>query len=313
MRNLIEVTGEGEIHIGKHRFKVANFDIYYSIFGHESYDLKIKHYPGGYTKKTYCNYRTFKVPFPQPKQRLNRKIEYELTGWELEKYLREKEKESVRRSISAIQDILYLNPSLEYFITLTFDISQVDSSSPQEVYQKLKHFLKNAVQRQGLQYVLIPEYHKKGNKLHFHGAINNALELKSSGTYLVEGFKRPMQLAKIKRKGLLEQIRKEVYNIPGWSVGFSTAIKLDLNRELAVGYVLKYLTKELDDMDKKGYFPERPFGKRYFSSKNLVKYPLVELCNYTGSYDSINLPEYVNPYNDYRYKFESTVGRVKVE
>ena len=313
MKNQLVITNDNEIIFGKHKFKVENFDLYYSLFGSERYDLKIKHYPGGFVKKTYCNYRTFRVPFPRPKERLNRKVEYELTGWELEKYRREKEKESTRRSINAIQDLMYLNPQLEYFITLTFDITQVDSSSPEAVYNKLKHFLKNAVQRQGLQYILIPEYHKKGNKLHFHGAINNAFTLKPSGTYLVEGFKKPMRMAKIKRKGLLDQIKKEVFNIPDWSCGFSTAIELDEQRERAVGYVLKYLTKELENMEKYGCFPERPFGRRYFSSKNIEKYPLIELCNYKGSYENINLPEYDNPYNDYRYKYESNLGRTKIE
>ncbi len=308
---MIEVTDKNEIIVGKKKFIVANFDLQWSIFGADRYDLKIKHYPGGQTKKTYCNFRTFKVPFPQPTGRINRKYENLLTGWELEKYRREKEKESVRRSIISIQDIMYLNPQLKWFITLTFDLSKVDSSSPEAVYDKLKHFLKNSVQRNNLQYVLIPEYHKKGNKLHFHGAINDAFELIDSGTRLVEGFRKSMRLQKIIRLGLENQIKKIVYNIPEWTVGFSTAIELDENRDRAVGYVLKYLTKELEDMEKKGYFPVRPFGKRYFSSKNIEKYPLVELCNYVGLYEDILLPEYCNPYNDYKYKYESSLGNIK--
>lgn len=313
MKNQLVVTNDNEIILGKRKFVVENFDLYFSLFGSEKYDLKIKHYPAGFTKKTYCNYRTFRIPFPHPVERMNRKTCEELYGLELEMHRREKEKESTRRSINAIQDLMYLNPQLEYFITLTFDTAQVDSSSPLEVYNKLKHFLKNAVQRQGLQYILIPEYHKKDKKLHFHGAINSALSFKSSGTYLVEGFRRPMRLAKIERKGLSGQIRKEVFNIPDWTVGFSTAIELDENRERAVGYVLKYLTKELENMEKKSYFPERPFGRRYFSSKNIDKYPLIELCNYKGSFEDIKLPIYDNPYNEYCYKYESTLGRTKIE
>ena len=222
---------------------------------------------------------------------------------EREKYLKEKEKENCKRAIEVIKDISRLNPDMNIFITLTIDPEKLDSSSSSDVYPKLKNFLSNYVQTKGLKYLLVPEYHKKDEKIHFHGLINDKFTLVDSGTFKVRGFKKPMCLAKIKRKGLENQIDKPVYNIKEWTLGFSTAIKLDSNEE-AVNYVTKYLSKELDDMINKSWYPPRAFDRRYFSSKNIQRYPDIELHSVPyEEYKNLNVKEYDNPYNDYKYKY----------
>lgn len=222
---------------------------------------------------------------------------------EREKYLKEKERENCKRSLDIIKDISRLNPDMLTFITLTIDPDKINSSSPSEVYNKLKNFLRNSVYRDGLKYLLIPEYHKKDSKIHFHGLINDKLTLVDSGTFKVSGFKKPLRFAKIKRKGLEGQIECPVFNIKEWNLGFSTAIKLDTN-DKAVNYVTKYISKELEDMLKKGYYPERAFDRRYFSSKNINRYPDIELHSVPyEEYRDLNVKEYENRYTDYKYKY----------
>ena len=299
----VTITENDEIFIGKRKFTVDNFDLFYTALGNDKFNLKVKHYPGGKYKKVYCNFRSFKIPFPHQPQYHQMNWSQFLPERELEKQRREKEKANCMRAIEAIKDIARLNPDMLNFITFTINPEELDSSSPSEVYDKLKNFLRNAVYRDGLKYLLVPEYHKKGNKLHFHGLINDSLTLKDSGTFKVHGFKKPMRLAKIKRKGLEAQIDKPVFNIEEWKLGFSTAIKLEDNNE-AVNYVTKYLSKELEDMVTKSYYPERAYERRYFTSKNIQRYPDIELRNVPYSeYDNLRAKEYENRYTDFKYKY----------
>lgn len=301
--SLVELTSENEILIGKQKYIVDNFDLFYSVIQGEKYNLKVKHYPNGKYKKVYCNFKSFKVPFPHAP--LYRQMNYAqfLPDREREKYLKEKERESCKRSIEIIKDISRLNLDMNIFITLTIDPEKLDSSSPSDVYDKLKNFLKNLVYRDGLKYLLVPEYHKKDAKIHFHGLINDKLTLIDSGTFKVRGFKKPMRLAKIKRKGLENQIECKVYNIKEWTLGFSTAIILEHN-EKAVNYVTKYLSKELDDMINKNYYPPRAFDRRYFSSKNIQRYPDIELRSIPyEEYRDLNVKEYENKYTEFKYKY----------
>ncbi|MBQ7226554.1 MAG: hypothetical protein IJX02_08165 [Clostridia bacterium] len=303
MQKTVLINSNNEIYIGKQKYTVDNFDLEFSVLCGDKYNLKVKRYPGGKYKKTYCNLKSFKVPFPHAP--LYRQVNYAqfLPEKEREKYLKEKEKEACRRSIEAVKDISRLNPDLLTFVTFTIDPKTLDSSSPSEVYTKLKNFLSNSVQNKGLKYVFTSEYHKKDAKIHFHGLVNDKLTLVDSGTFKVKGFKKPMRLAKIIRKGLEAQIECKVYNVKEWKLGFSTAIKLEDN-DKAVNYVTKYLLKELEDMEKKSYYPERPFERRYFSSKNIKRYPDIELHSVPyEEYRQLNVKEYENRYTDYKYKY----------
>lgn len=298
------VNSDNSILIGKKKYIVDNFDLFYSVVRGEKYNLKVKRYPGDKYKKIYCNLRSFIVPFPhKPRYKQMNCAQY-LPERYREQYLKQKEQESCRRSIEAIKDIARLNPDLTWFITLTIDPEKLDSTSASDTYDKLKNFLSNNVQLKGLKYVLVSEYHKKDEKLHFHGLFNGAMTYVESGTFKVSGYKKPMRLAKIKRLGLEKQIEYPVYNIQEWKWGFSTASKLE-NTDAAVAYSTKYLIKELEDMQNKSYYPERPFERRYFSSKNLERYPVTELHNIPYSeYTQLNRKEYGTRFNDYKYKYE---------
>lgn len=69
--------------------------------------------------------------------------------------------DSLQRAKQSIFDIVYQN-DWKYFLTITFSGKDFDRSDPREVFKPLKRWFDNAVQRKGLRYVLVPEFHKKG-------------------------------------------------------------------------------------------------------------------------------------------------------
>ena len=126
----------------------------------------------------------------------------------------------------------------------------IKRNSYEAVYEAFRVWLSNHVQRRGLKYVAVPEYHsgeKSQDKtaIHFHILSNsNAVELVDSGHY---------------RKG------RQVFNIPSWKKGFSTAIYTDGDRgstDNTAKYICKYMTKS--NGNKVG-------GRYYLSGGNLQR------------------------------------------
>ena len=110
------------------------------------------------------------------------------------------------------------------FVTLTFDAERIDRYSYNEVVKRLGRWLDNRVRRNGLKYMLVPEFHKDG-AVHCHGVMNeSALALEWSG---------------VKQKG------KRVYNICDFELGFTNVKRISgANCTDAVSkYIFKYLTK----------------------------------------------------------------------
>lgn len=144
---------------------------------------------------------------------------------------------SMRRAKSKLRR-LALSNDFRWFVTLTLDPAKVDSHSGADVVKKLNAWCSNMVQRKGLQYILVPERHKKGG-IHFHGFFNDCLEVVDSGHTDKQGHR--------------------IYNLPQWSLGFTTAIELYDDYSKAVGYVCKYVGKQ----------GEKPAGRWYYSGGDL--------------------------------------------
>ena len=147
---------------------------------------------------------------------------------------RERTEEWLRVVRDKVRDIVLMN-DFKYFLTITIDPEKIDSFDVFEVHKKLNKWLKNQVTRKGLQYVLIPEYHKSG-RIHAHALINDVFKLEDSGIKTKSG--------------------KVIYNVPEWRYGFTTAIPLDSNKVRLSNYVTKYITKG----------SEKIFGKYFWSS-----------------------------------------------
>lgn len=121
-------------------------------------------------------------------------------------------------------DAMMSDYDLDCMVTLTFSPDKVERTSYADIIKRLSVWLDNRVRRRGLKYLLVPEYHKDGVSIHFHGFMNSAaMKLVDSGH---------------KQKG------RKVYNVADFDFGFTTAVMLDDNREHAAFYCYKYITKE---------------------------------------------------------------------
>lgn len=171
---------------------------------------------------------------------------------------------SMRRARAQVRDIALCTP-FRYFVTLTLDAAQVDRYDITAITRKLNRWLDNQVRRKGLAYVLVPERHKDG-AIHFHGFFNDALETVDSGTITGPGFKKPRKpRSATQRAQWLQNGGQVVYNLPGWTLGFTTAIELYGPYTKAVSYVCKYIGKD-----------GQKVGGRWFYSGGQLGRPTVE-------------------------------------
>lgn len=174
---------------------------------------------------------------------------------------------SKRRAAANLKDIALCN-DFKYFVTLTLDGGKIDRYDLSAVVTKLNSWLDNRVRRKGLKYVLVPEEHKDG-AFHFHGFFNDALSVVDSGTLSVPGCKRPRKPRSAReRERLLTNGAKVVYNLYDWDFGFSTAIELYGEREAAISYTTKYITKA-----------ERKLGGRWFFSGGQLEKPKITVTD----------------------------------
>lgn len=171
---------------------------------------------------------------------------------------------AVRRARSRIRDYARSNPDFCFFVTCTLDRTVIDRYDINEVVRRLRSWLDNRVRRKGLKYILVPELHKDG-AVHFHGFINGALPVVDSGT-LTNGGKPRRPRSERMRQQLLSDGWHVVYNLPDWGYGFTTAIRLYGEREKAIGYVCKYIGKEM----KRGKLPSKIGGRWYYSGGALA-------------------------------------------
>lgn len=138
------------------------------------------------------------------------------------------------RATKRAYDYVRCNPQLNVFVTLTLDEDKVSRDEWGEIIQRLNRWLDNRVRRNGLCYLLCPEYHKDGKSIHFHGLMNeNALRMVRAVNARTG---KPLF-----RKG------KAVYNIEDFPYGFTAVIRItgeDATRRIA-GYIFKYMKKQL--------------------------------------------------------------------
>lgn len=150
-------------------------------------------------------------------------------------------KVSADRSLNKVYDYARAN-MWEWFFTLTFNPDKVDSFNYDEVTQKLSKWVRNLRRVcPDMKYVVVPEQHKSG-RWHFHGLFSNVDELR-----MVDS-------------GYTDASGKTIYNVGNYSLGFSTATRVE-DSGRASSYLSKYITKDLADST---------FGKkRYWASRNL--------------------------------------------
>lgn len=192
---------------------------------------------------------------------------------------------AISRAKAKLRD-LALCTKFEYFVTLTTDNRQVNRHDDKAVLDKLKNWLDNNVRRRGLTYVIVPERHKDG-AIHFHGFFNGALEAVWSGTMIPPAGGKPRRVSKKKRPQRLSEGWRDVFNLPAWSLGWTTAITLYGDYGAAVSYVCKYIGKAVQ-----GKNPEKIGGRWYYSGGQLG-HPEILLSD-GDIRDYMDLPEAYN-------------------
>lgn len=153
---------------------------------------------------------------------------------------------SMRRARARVRRLALAN-DFRWFVTLTLDPQKVDRYDPDAVVRKLNQWCSNQVKRRGLRYILVPERHKDG-ALHFHGFFSDSLEAVPSGHADKHGHM--------------------IYNLPGWTLGFTAAIEVYGDYPGAVAYVCKYIGKQGD----------KPAGRWYYSGGALCE-PKMLMCD----------------------------------
>ena len=141
---------------------------------------------------------------------------------------------SMRRARAKLRRLALAN-GFEYFVTLTLDPAKIDRYDGAAVTKALSRWCDNMVRRHGLRYILVPERHLEG-AFHFHGFMaGDGLIAVDSG---------------------VKWDTRTVYNLPQWTLGFTTAQRLYGEYPAAVAYCCKYIGKQ-------EY--ERPLGRWYYS------------------------------------------------
>lgn len=160
---------------------------------------------------------------------------------------------SLRRTRKLIRDYSLCN-EFDMFVTFTFATDRQDIEKSK---QRMLDWLKNQRNRNGkFRYLVVPEFHKDGESLHFHalfgdynGKIENATNTKT-GEHL-------------KQRG------QYIYQISGYTLGFNNVKLLGTKHEdktRVSSYIQKYITKDMPAF----------FGRqRYWVSKGMLL-PYVE-------------------------------------
>lgn len=158
----------------------------------------------------------------------------------------------MRRAAGRVRDLALCN-DFRWFVTLTLDPAKIDRHDMEALTHVLNRWSDNRVRRKGLRYILVPERHKDG-AIHLHGFFNDALPLVDSGTVSLPGGKPRKPRSRKQREEWLSAGGKIVYNIPDWSLGFSTALQLTGDYHAAVAYVCKYVRKQQEKIGGRWYY-----------------------------------------------------------
>lgn len=166
-----------------------------------------------------------------------------------------------RRAAAKVRDIARCT-RFRWFVTLTFSPEKVNRYDMKEILRLMRTWLDNRVRRNGLAYVLVPEYHKDG-AVHFHGFFNDAdIGIIDSGTLRVQGRKQPMRPRSEKqRQELLINCAQIVYNVTEFVHGFSTAIEIYGDYDAAISYCCKYIGKQTEKIGGRWYYSGGDLGR----------------------------------------------------
>ena len=263
------------------------------------YDYKIVEC-GSYVQVYYYKHSRIKNPKKDDDVDLNlKKLNVEVNTSKKETKLKtsnEIEERNITRSKLQCQRIAKAN--MEYwksFVTLTFE----DNVTNEEFANKRFRYYVDKIRRikKDFRYICVKEHQKRG-AIHFHLLTNLECD-----TYLIP--KRPLKRLYNKESKIWKDL--DYYDLKYWNDGFSSAEPVSGDAKKIVGYISKYMTKDIDD---------RLFGRRrFFYSQNCI----VPKVSYIDSMDSRDLEflqkkiqdkeliyqnKYLNAYDDSEVSFQ---------
>lgn len=165
---------------------------------------------------------------------------------------------SVVRARKRLYDLVACNSDCNMMATLTLNGADFPRDDWNAVIRKFSTWLDNMTRRHGLKYIFVPEYHKDGKSIHFHGFVNE------SALKLVRAI-NPKTDKPIFHNG------RAVYNIANWKYGFTTAVRVgksEVDQTSSAKYVLKYVTKNTEKI-----------GGRYYLHGGDLREPIFEYFN----------------------------------
>ena len=252
-------------------------------------NTKIKHYKNGQKNITYASDKVFLPEGWENAGRYDENGNHILEFLNSRDYSKSDNPETRLDSLKRAKDFIFdyvLNNDFEFFFTGTLDPKQIDNKDPKEVMKKITKWLQNQTARNDLQYLLVAEYHKKGG-IHFHGVFKGNVKIVSSGTRKYKGYKKPIKDETALRIGLDISEGHEVFNLPSWKFGFTTAIKCYGEKTAIAFYITKYLTKDANKI----------FGRFYWHSRGIEK-PVITYEN--SDFNAVDSFEF----HGFKYEFK---------
>ncbi|MDD4152068.1 MAG: hypothetical protein PHR68_05620 [Candidatus Gracilibacteria bacterium] len=221
----------------------VNHNIYFN------YNTRIKYFANGIIKLKYTNYDITKGVSNITKG-VSNITNKNKTSSEKEK-LHQRYK-NLYNSKSKLIDLAYNNSKItpwEYFVTFTFDKQKINRGDYNAISHVMRKWRDNVQhQNPNLKALIVPEPHDDG-KIHFHGLIANAPNLKLK------------EARNIKTNRLIYKNGSKIYNISNFKYGFTECSQIKNQTAVSV-YISKYMTKNLIDLD---------FKKRYWATTNLER------------------------------------------
>lgn len=219
------------------------------------YNVRAVHYPGGLQIRVYN--KTIFVDERVRMSRIREKAEDEKSSdVRTFEQVEHCNRVSINRTVNTVYELARAN-TWSYFLTLTINPALIDNTLDNyDVFTKtIRKYLNNLKTNYApdLKYLIVPELHKDGKKIHFHALIADVGNIKFEFSGKVSAGKYIYDIDKCKWG-------KKIYNMPLWKFGWSTATAVQDNNKVA-GYICKYITKDLLAVTKN--------KRRFWSSLNL--------------------------------------------
>lgn len=171
----------------------------------------------------------------------------------------------------AVSNLVFFN-----LITFSVDPEKLGFGNSELSIKEFISWFKKQEKKKGLEFLIFPIVNIASIdgrfRLHFHGLINDRIELSDTNTRIVNGFTKPVSLNCIEKFGISEsKIKSPVYTAPAWKYGYSVVYPITDCYFKAVSYLVKELTSFENFCINKPYFHSKKLSTDFNSVKKIEK------------------------------------------